>query len=949
MNAGDWERIKDIFHVALETPSANRAAFVLRATEGQAEWRAQVESLLVAHEASADFLETPALALPGGPAQTLTGNTAFQRTRVGPYRLLEEIGRGGMGTVYLAARDDGQFAQRVAIKLVNRGMDSEAILSRFRHERQILAALDHPNIARLLDGGTTNDGLPYFVMEYVPGRSIRDYCAAQDSGITERIALFRKVCAAVQYAHQNLIVHRDIKSSNIIVTDDGVPKLLDFGIAKLLRPAPSELGNSDDATAHTETISAMTPEYASPEQLRGESVTTATDVYSLGVLLYELLAGQRPFAASGLRPDELVRAVCETDPMPPSLRVNGSSGAEWQRKLRGDLDAVVLMAMRKEPQHRYSSVERFSDDLGRFLSNLPVLAERSTWRYRAGKYAARHRTALAFGALLATTLIGGLAATIWQAQVARTERLRAERRFAEVRSLATTFLFDVHDEIASLPGSTPARARLVKRGLEALDGLVAESKGDTLLERELAVAYQRLGLVQGNSYNANLGDSKAALKSYETSVSLLTRSTDTTSNNAQALHELANAYRGYADLLGITGDLATSMQHLKRSLAARLRAVALDTGNVEFRRALADLYFSMGDTFGGAGIANIGDTKSATESYQQSIEVRKWLEGRMPTDAEVRGGLANAMLNLGSLQLSLDDTTGARQLQDGVAILEKLTAENPNDANRRTNLLSGYLRLRRPLADAGRFTDALKVDQQVLAMLKDMVAADPQNTLLLRNLGVTYNTLAFDLLGAGQAGQAVEQHRTALALVERLRAADPASAEFKQDLAFTRTALGDALREARQHAQAIAAYESSLPVKLELLKSEPENPRHSTDLAIIFAGRGASRVATDDLAGAEQDFDRARPLAEGAAAKPDATAKTRNTVAELYSRIGDLHMRRAQSTTQVATRSAACRDANIWYGKSLVLWKAQAAKRELNGANRGQPTAVSAAMAACAG
>ena len=935
-----WDRIKTIFHAALGEPETERAAYVARTTAGDAALREQVESLLASHDESADFMETPAVALSGALSMSSIDALSL-RERVGPYRLLEEIGRGGMGTVYLATRDDGQFAQRVAVKLVKRGMDTDAILARFRHERQILAALEHPNIARLLDGGTTPDGVPYFVMEYVPGKTIRDYCESRALSVDERLTLFRTVCGAVQYAHQNLVVHRDIKASNIVVTDDGIPKLLDFGIAKLLNPSKME--------AATETINAMTPEYASPEQLRGDPVTTATDVYSLGVLLYELLSGRRPYATSGLRPDELVRVVIETDPLPPSARVSGRDAVALQRTLHGDLDTVVLMAMRKDPSRRYSSVERFSDDVGRYLTNRPVTAQRDTWNYRAKKFVSRNRAGIAVSALLLTTLLGGLGATIWQARVARAERARAERRFAEIRSLATSFLFDIHDEIENLPGSTPARELLVKQGLVSLAGLEKEATGDTVLERELGVAYQRMGLVQGNSYNSNLGDSKAALASYQTSVALLSRSTDSTSRNAAALNALAIAHKGLAAMLESTGNLSAALTNMLHARAELERAVALDTGHIDYRRMLANLYFELGDLQGGFGLVNIGDPKSALATYRQSIDEREWLRQRLPTDVEVRSGLGNVLVNYGSLALSLsvDDSLGLQSLLRGVALLEGVTAELPNDANRRNNLLGGYSRLRRATADNGRFTDAIALDRKMLRTLENMSAADPKNTLFERNIGVVYNSLGTDLIGAGEAPAAVEQYRKALAIALRLYASDPASAEMKQDVAYTRGALADALREARQLSVAIAEYERAIPVKAELLKSEPENPRHVGDLAAMYSGLGAAYADSRNVTSAQRAFDKAIPLAEDAAAQPNATSKTRSIQAALYARIGQMHAERASSERAQGLATDGCTVAIVWFNKSLAVWQSLQRTHQLLGAHRNRAAEVERAIGGC--
>jgi len=351
-----------------------------------------------------------------------------------------------MGDVYLASRDDDQYRKEVAIKLVQRGFDTDDIRRRFRHERQILATLDHPNIARLIDGGTTETGLPYFVMEYVDGLPLNRYCDERKLNITERLKLFRTVCSAVHYAHQHLVIHRDIKPGNILVTQEGAPKLLDFGIAKILDPDLSQ------PAGHTVTeLKVMTPEYASPEQVRGEQVTTATDTYSLGVLLYELLTGRRPYRIKSRRPEAVARIICEEEPERPSTAISrveeaakssGASGAtvtpesvsaarneqpeKLRRLLSGDLDNIVLMAMRKEPQRRYASVEQFSEDMRRHLEGLPVIAHKDTFSYRTAKFVRRHKAGVAAAGLILLTLVVGVAATAWQARTVRRERDKAQ-------------------------------------------------------------------------------------------------------------------------------------------------------------------------------------------------------------------------------------------------------------------------------------------------------------------------------------------------------------------------------------------------------------------------------------------------------------------------------------------------------------------------------------------
>ncbi len=432
-----WQQVKDLFQSALEREAGQRAAFLDEACASDPELRRQIDALLVSHEQAPRFLETPALVaapelLRGDQAETMLGR------RLGPYQVVREIGHGGMGAVYLATRADDEYRKQVAIKLVKRGMDTDAILRRFRNERQILANLDHAHIAKLLDGGTTEDGLSYFVMDYVEGLPIDVYCDTHRLPTIERLKLFCNACSAVHYAHQHHVVHRDLKPSNILVTTEGVPKLLDFGIAKVLDPEVS--ARTIEPTAGPRP---MTPEYASPEQVRGQAITPASDVYSLGVLLYELLTGHRPYHVQSATPQEAERVICGQEPEKPSVVVGrspltrplratlsqrervailpllsplpvgegqGVRGQHGQpqklrRQLRGDLDNIVLMAMRKEPERRYASVQQFSEDISRHLEGLPVRARKDTLVYRGAKYIKRSKAGVASAALITLLLI----------------------------------------------------------------------------------------------------------------------------------------------------------------------------------------------------------------------------------------------------------------------------------------------------------------------------------------------------------------------------------------------------------------------------------------------------------------------------------------------------------------------------------------------------------------
>jgi serine/threonine-protein kinase len=420
-----WTRVKKLFEAAADLAPHERAVLLSNECDGDDSLRREVESLLDSDAQTDAFIEQPVLEMPRDlfpepPDESLVGR------QFGAYQIIREIGRGGLGAVYLAARADDEYRKQVAIKLIRRGLDTEDILQRFRNERQILAELDHPNIARLIDGGTTEDGLPYFVMDYVNGEPIGAYCDAHNLSTTERLTLFRKVCAAVTYAHQNLVIHRDLKPSNILVAADGEPRLLDFGIAKLLGPEEEALA----PTMAGQRI--MTPEYASPEQVKGERITTVSDVYSLGVLLYELLTGRRPYRLKTRTAEEIAHAITAQEPARPSTAVtqNNSlspkSAIRDPKSLRGDLDNIVLMAMRKEPARRYASVGQFSEDIRRHLAGLPVVARKDTVSYRGGKFINRHRIGVAAAALILLSLLGGIIATLIQVRTARRERAKAE-------------------------------------------------------------------------------------------------------------------------------------------------------------------------------------------------------------------------------------------------------------------------------------------------------------------------------------------------------------------------------------------------------------------------------------------------------------------------------------------------------------------------------------------
>jgi eukaryotic-like serine/threonine-protein kinase len=508
----EWARIEPILDDVLELDQAARAAALDRACGEDAVLRARVEALLAADAGADAFLETPAAEYAGGLVRAAATDGPPDTSEqpgdlIGPYRLIREIGHGGMGRVFVADRADGQFEQQVALKLVrSAAYGGSEIHRRFLRERQILARLQHPNIARLLDGGVTPDGRPYFAMEYVAGEPITQYCDTRQLDVDDRLALFAAVCNAVQYAHQNLVIHRDLKPSNALVTLEGQVKLLDFGIAKVLHESADDA--PFDATLTRLGSGPMTPEYAAPEQVRGEPVTTATDVYALGALAYELLTGRRPHRLSRMTAAEMERAIAERDVDRPSssitraaaradagaapdaiARARGTDERHLRRRLRGDLDTIVLKALQKEPVRRYASAGAFLEDIRRYQKALPIAARRDSVRYRAGKFIRRHAVGVGATALVLASLVAGLIGTAWQARVASRQAARAR----EVSAFLTS-LFAVADPAMTNAESVTAR-ELLDRGASRIEGELAHQpdlQADMMLL--LGRIYRELGV-----------------------------------------------------------------------------------------------------------------------------------------------------------------------------------------------------------------------------------------------------------------------------------------------------------------------------------------------------------------------------------------------------------------------------------------------------------------------
>jgi serine/threonine protein kinase len=748
VNQDNWQKVKVIFSEALEVPVKERAAFLDQVCGGHTELRDDVESLLSADEEAGEFIVEPALVEAGFTAdERVVPDTTVVGRRIGAYQIVRELGRGGMGAVFLAVRADAQFEKQVAIKIVKRGMDTDSILRRFVMERQILANLEHPNIARFLDGGTTEDGLPYFVMEYVNGEPITKHCDAKGLSPDERLMLFQKVCAAVQYAHQNLIVHRDIKPGNILITQEGTPKLLDFGVAKLLNPD----WTSDRTEQTASVLRLMTPAYASPEQLRGLPINTATDVYSLGVVLYELLSGQRPFHFSSSLPEEIERVLLNAEPMRPSTAALKSTEAAAERNsgdseseralrqsvadervaneqvrfynpkaLRGDLDNIVLKALRKDRERRYASVLEFSEDIHRHLRGLPVTARPDTFSYRAGKFIQRHRAGVAMAVLVAVTLLSATIITSWQAHVARREHAKAELRSAEQRKLASSLISEVQKSLKDVPHSLTAQRLLAQKSLEYLNNLAKDAGDDPQFLGELAAAYQNLGYLQAWT----LQDNPNAILSYERAIDLGRRRLAIEPGSVAAKRALGDILTNKIESL----DLMQRLEEASETFADK-QIIEQELLNEDPQNPVRMMWVAESSQAYGELLRAIKQNEEANAKFQIAVDWASRAVDLFKAQAITppqRVDLTLMQEKLASMFEQLNELPQAAQnYREAVAVASAVHTEHPEIVQALRNTTSSHWFLGMVLDRLGDHQGALENYRVSLKTILDATAADP--------------------------------------------------------------------------------------------------------------------------------------------------------------------------------------------------------------------------------
>ncbi len=764
-----WRQIDELFNRAVALPTADRPAFLAAACGDDRDLHREVESLLACDVPDERLIEIDT-GMKESVASALTA-AGLEGQRAGPYRLTRLIGQGGMGAVYQAVRDDDAFQMQVAVKLLKRGMDTDVMLARFQRERQILAKLEHPFIARLMDGGATGDGLPYFVMEYVDGIPITTYCREKNFSIPERLRLFRLVCEAVQFAHQNLVIHRDIKPSNILATRESIPKLLDFGIAKALEP-----GTFGEMTATQREFRMFTPEYASPEQVRGDSISTATDIYSLGAVLYELLTGRRPHQLPSNSPADMERIIVETEPIKPSL----AAGGRLQRELAGDLDNIVLTALRKEPQRRYASAAEFSEDIRRHLEALPIAAQEDRWSYRAGKFIRRNRLAVTAAGLVTVSLLAGIATTTIQAR-------RAERRFQLVRELSGKLLYDLHDQVERLPGSMPVRVSIVQTVAQYLDRL-AQDSGDARLDLEIARAYFRVAAIEGHPFHANLGRTTVAREHTRKALAIFEQLTNREETRAEAFQALVISHVEAAIVEETLGNRAAGEAHLRRAREAATQASA-QYGLQLSPDSLSSLHLRLADAD-----QHRGDLPAELANVSKAVEITSQWAAADPTQTplnalrDASSQLANAYAHAGQLEQA------RRAFQEALAVSERLLRV-PGTGDKQRYGLIGVHRL---------FGDLLG-------------APDAPNL--------------------GRTAEAMAQYRAAASLGERLTERESRDLSARRNLADSYCRLGLLLTET-QPAEALAYYAKANELAMELTAAEPRNTQNTGALADALIGEG---------------------------------------------------------------------------------------------------------------
>lgn len=820
MSPERWRQIEDVFARTEGLSPEEAEVFLDRECGADQELRREVEALLRNEPKSGALLKNmveQAAGLLTASGKRMAADHSGQRLgmRIGHYRLLQVIGRGGMGVVYLAERDDEQYHKKVALKLVQQGHDTKFVLDRFRQERQILAQLEHPNIARFIDGGVTSEGIPYYVMEFVEeGDTLVQYCQRRNLSVRERLRFFLQAANAVYYAHRNLVVHRDLKPSNILVDKHGMVKLLDFGIAKVLDQEPGS------GYVTQTVVRMMTPDYGSPEQVLGSPITIATDVYSLGAILYELLTDLPAHRFKNYSTAEIERIICHEDPPLPSVAVLREKTPEHERlsrELTGDLDSIAAMAMRKEPERRYPSVGRLMDDIERYLNGQVVLAHRGTIRYHAAKFVRRHKLPIVAAAMVLLTLVGGITATAYQAR-------RAERRFQQVRQLANTLLTDLDKRIALMPQSTELREWMASTVVRYLDNLAREAGNDDQLQLELAQGYYKIAQLLGAPGSSNLGQTKASLEHYRKASAIMERLAAEKFHPLEVLPNLCSALRAEGQLETLDGDFTRARHTFQDALryGQTLSALSRNSGN----ECLAGVY---------GGIVNLemrsANPRGAIPYLMPQLEHARNLAAARH-DLPAQEQLLSVQLNLAQAQLETGQTEKAQaRVKESEQLGKAALGAGWEDSRFRFRLLemSGDIAGNPRDIHLCHPAEAISSYRAALAIAERHYARDTTDARSRRDLDRVLRKLGLMIVDT-QPAESLLLYRRAIGLSEINLRISPDNPDFIRDNADGLLGTGYALQNLNHLHEALQSYERVLGRQTELRRATPDWRRFQREL-----------------------------------------------------------------------------------------------------------------------
>ncbi|MBB6144770.1 serine/threonine protein kinase [Silvibacterium bohemicum] len=896
MKSDRWSLVEEIFQGALERPPAERRRYVENACKSDKGLLSEIESLLESDNDSERTLRS----LIADDIKEAAQASSHSETglQLGPYRLVRELDSGGMGIVYLAVRSDDHYFQVVAIKTIRRGHDSPELVHRFRTERQILATLNHPSIGTILDGGETEDGRPFIVMEYVEGQPITQASKGRALSIRQRVELFQSVCSAVHYSHQKLIIHRDIKPSNVMVTPDGMVKLIDFGISKPLAP---QLVLSDNSPTET-SLRRMTPDYASPEQIQGKQLTTATDIYSLGVLLFELLTGSRPYTLDNLSSAAADRVIAEQGGRKPSSALNISN--EVRKELSGDLDSIVLKAMDIDPSRRYLTVEHFNEDLSRYLQGKPVSARKTTPVYVLNKFVRRHKAAV-FAACAIAVILSSLFFLYWR------QSRRVDRRVKQVRTLADSAILDMTDKLQHSSASTETQAALFQSALSYLGELRKTTGSDPRLLLELSKAYVRVGDLEGSPLVANLGNSGTAVTSYQ-EASRIALEAQARMPGDESTEAVIETYQRLGSIESFLGNLHAANDNYEAGLTWARKFWQQKPNDPNRRRLLATSYAGIGDV----NLNSLNPDK-ALENYSSAFQVF----GEAPNGVEDHDRmLIDLYLDRGRALNELGNQSEALASErKAVALAETLVQKFPSSVRAQRALFLACEEIVFPLAgrDVLNVSDSAQAQvysRKALSIAQMLVGVDGKNAQAQYDLALVYASMG-DSFRQSNPQTASVWYRKSIAMTKQLSPLYGAGA--RHWLAVRDEALAEVLVKKEKSSERLRLLQEANVIRQEFAESSPHGRLH---LMRSYCKLSDVKLAANDLPAARQYANAALPFLDAFSVNSPSLLVLRD-LGFCYESEGAVPRRVAMDRKLSSTeRLAADAESRTWYTKSAEVW-----------------------------